>query len=54
MPLRLVSTGVSFVPPMLAVRVWLALAVPSETLTVKLSVWLELAPSMALSFGMYL
>ena len=51
-PLRLVSTGVSFTPPMVAVRVWLALAVPSDTLRVKLSLWLVVAPSTALSFGM--
>ena len=54
MLLRLASTGVSFTPPMVAVNVWLAFAVPSDTLSVKLSVWLAVAPSMALSVGMYL
>ena len=50
-PLRLARTGVSFTPPTVAVKVWLALAVPSDTLRVKLSVWLAVAPSRALSFG---
>ena len=52
-PLRLARTGVSFTPPTVAVNVWLALAVPSVTLSVKFSVWLAVALSRALSFGTY-
>ena len=54
MPLRLARTGTSSTPLIVVVRVWLALLVPSLTLMPKLSVRVDVVPSMALSFGMYL
>ena len=50
-PDRAARLGASSAPLMLVVSVWVALAAPSLTASVKLSLTLVFAPSMALSSG---
>ena len=50
-PDRAARLGASSAPLMLVVSVWVALAEPSLTASVKLSLTLAFVPSMALSFG---
>ena len=53
MPLSDASDGTSSTPLIVTVSPCVALAVPSDRLRVKLSLWVEDAPSTALSVGIY-